>query len=333
MTTALETRFLNFLHALPGAESLDVLLGNVEFDGERRADFLLFGRNAILEVKSLEVDPYPKVEAEMERHRERDDFPIIYGEVELQKVLRHMPDGEQINQRIFNRVTRSVEDATRSAEDQIANTARILNLNESAGVLVLLNESIDVLTPEVIASRVGMLLRRKAEDGNYRSPIAFAWLLFEGHITTSGQATKTLPTVVLEGPRASTFDGFSERLTYLQLAWAQYNGRPLLKTENATFDDLKVKAASSISEPRVDNKITRQQLWEIQYRSDPYLRLLSDTDVSHHGRAAVEQLTPYFLVGGPKASGAEMESMMKTWCDFLCEARYRGLDLRRLREA
>jgi len=333
VSTSLERRFLNFLGSVPGAESLDVLLAGAEFDGERRADFLLFGRKVILEVKSLEVDTSPKVEAEMGKHRERDDFPMIYGEVELEKVLKHLPDGKEINERIFFRTTRSVETATRSAEDQIENTARILNLKEAVGVVVLLNEGIDVLTPEVVAHRVGMLMRRKAEDGNNRSPIAFAWLLFEGHVATSGPAERTLPMVILEGPCASVFDWFSENLTYLQVAWAQFNGYPLLKAENATLEDLKIKTASSLSKPKGGDNLTREQLWEIRYREQPYLRLLSEAEVLRHGRASIERLTPYFLVGGPKASEKEMERMMTAWSDFLCEAKHRGLDLRHMREA
>jgi len=312
---------------------LDALLASSEFDGERRADFLLFGRKVIVEVKSLEADTSPKVEAEMEKHRERDDFPMIYGEVELEKVLKHLPDGQEINDRIFFRTTRSVETATRSAEDQIENTARLLNLEESVGVLVLLNEGIDVLSPEVVAHRVGMLMRRKAGDGSNRSPIAFAWLLFEGHIATTGPAERTLPMVVLEGPRAASFDWFSENLTYLQVAWAQFNGHPLLRAENATLDDLKIKTASSLSAPKPRDKVTRQQLWEIRYRTQPYLRSLSDAEVLRRGRAAFERLSPYFLIGGPRASAQEMESMMIAWSDFLCEARHRGLDLRHMREA
>ena len=333
MSTALERRFLKFVGSVPESESLDALLAGAQFDGERRADYLLFDRRVILEVKSLEVDTSPKVEAEMEKHRERDDFPLIYGSVGLEKVLKHLPDGKEINERIFFRTTRSVEDATRSAEDQIDNTARLLDLKESVGVLVLLNENIDVLSPDVVASRVAMLMRRKAEDGTDRSPIAYAWLLFEGHVATSGPADKTLPMVVLEGPRASSFKWFSENLTYLQVAWAQFNGYPLLHADGATLDDLRIAPTSSLKTPKPGDKITRQQLWEHRYRERPYLRHMTDPEVLHHGRQTIERMTPHFLVGGPKASVEEMDTMMVAWSDFLCEARHRGLDLRHMREA
>ncbi|MDC8784799.1 hypothetical protein [Roseateles koreensis] len=56
MPSDLESRSLRFLATLLGAESLDDLLGDPKFDGQRRADYLLFGRRVILELKSLETD-------------------------------------------------------------------------------------------------------------------------------------------------------------------------------------------------------------------------------------------------------------------------------------
>ncbi len=331
MPTALEQRFLNFLSTVPGSESLDDLLCGEAYSGQRRADYLLFDRSVIVEVKSLETDTSPKVEAEMGHHRERDEFPIIYGKVELTKVLKHLPDGEEINKQIFYRTTRSVEDATRSAEAQISNTARILGLTKSVGIMVLLNEGIDFLTPEVVAARVLMLMRRKAKDGTDRSPIAYSWMLFESHTLASGPAEKTFPMIVLEGPLAPKYEWFSELLTYLQISWAQFNGHPLVLAESNDLSKLQMKSSSS-SSPKLGGKITRQQIWELQYKEKPYLRALSDSEVLQHGRATVENLTSYFLVGGPKTPPEQMEKLMSKWSDFLCEARHRGLDLRHMRE-
>lgn len=333
MPSELESRFLRFLHALPGAESLDVLLAGNKYDGQRRADYLLFERRVIVEIKSLETDTSPKVETEMEHHRERDDFPLIYGDVELSKVLKHLPDGNKINERIFYRTTRSVEDATRSAEEQIENTAKLLGLKDAVGLLILLNQGIDIFTPEVVASRVAMLMRRTKDDGSNRSPIAFSWLLFESHIVTNGPAERTFPMIALEGPLASSYPWFEELLDYLQVAWAQFNGYPLFQLESQELDKLTMASASESKEPKSGDKITKQQLWEHRYKQRPYLRGISDDAVLRRGKEAIDALTPYFLIGGPKAPPEQMETLMVAWNDFLCEARYRGLDIRRMREA
>ena len=242
--------------------------------------------------------------------------------------MKHLTDGKDINKRIFYHITRSVEDATRSAEDQISNTARILGLSKSVGVLILLNEGIDILTPEVVATRVAILMRRKSDDGTGRSPIAYTWMLFESRTVSSGPADKTFPTVILEGPLASKYPWFSGLLNYLQFSWAQFNGHPLLQADSKDLSELKMMSLSDASSPKPRHKITRQQLWELRYNEHPYLRGLSDSEVFRHGKATVESLRSYFLVGGPKATPEQMEAFISKWSDFLCEARHRGLDLR-----
>ena len=71
---------------------------------------MLFGRRVVLEVKSLEQDTSGKVEKEIDPLREREDFPLFYGKVALHKVLRHLHDGREINDRLLKRATRSVTD-------------------------------------------------------------------------------------------------------------------------------------------------------------------------------------------------------------------------------
>src|SRR5207247_7205363 len=134
MSSDLESRFQAFLEACPGSESLDTLLADRKFDGHRRADYLLKDRKIIVELKSIESDPSAKAEFELSRHRNRDDFPVFYGEVELRKVLAHLPDGDQIHERIYTRTTRSIEDAARSAEEQLRSTKELLGLDGAVGL-------------------------------------------------------------------------------------------------------------------------------------------------------------------------------------------------------
>lgn len=331
MPSNLERRFLTFLAALPGSESLDDLLGGERYAGERRADYLLFGRRIIVELKTLKTDTSLKVKAEMDQYRERDDFPVFYGEVELQNVLKHLSDGEKINKRIYLRTTRSVEDAVRSAEDQILNTAKLLRLPESLGLLVMLNQDITIFTPEVLATRVAMLMHRTNEDGLPRSPIAVAWLILESHKLKAGPIEKNFPMVNVEGPLAVNAEWFQELLSYLQVAWAQFNGAPLFHHGSSDLASFQVTPSAESAPSKPADQLTRQDFWESVYRESPYLRRMSDEEVLAVGRKAIDNVRPHFIVGGSRASPKKMEEMMRAWSDFLCEARYRGLDLRSLR--
>ena len=333
MATGLERRFLSFLSQLPGSESLDVLLHGQAYAGERRADFLLFDRKVIVEVKSLEVDTSHKAEAELDRHRNRSDFPVFYGEVEIHKLLRHLPDGQQINDRIFDRVMRPVEAAMRSAEEQITNTARLLDLQASAGVVAFLNEDIDIFSPQLVVARLNQLLLRKGPDGALRTPVACAWLLFEGHTVAGDPSAKNLPVIALESALVDGLPWLPEFVRYLQFAWAQYNGRSLTPDAGVNFTDLDIRSTKSTSEGASSEFLTRQEHWQQRYMQRPYLRTLSDVEVLRFGREASDCLQPYLLKDGPRASHENLMPFLVKWSDFLCEAERRGLNLRKMREA
>ena len=298
MSSDLERRFLQFLSGISGAESLDQLLAGEKYRGERRADFLLFDRRVILEVKSLEVDTSSKVEGVLSAHRDRKDFPLFYGEMELSKVLEHLPDGKEINDQIFLRTTRSVEDAVRSAEQQIENTTRLLSLQDSVGVLVLLNQNIDIFTPEVVSYRLAKHFRGKGKDGSAHSPIAFSWLIFESHFLEHGPSTKSLPLVILQGANAKQYAWFDELLANLQTAWAKFNGHPIFYQTGTSPVNIQARSADGSENRNSGTALTKQELWEFRYRSSPYLRSLDNREVLRRGKAAVDALTPCFLKGG-----------------------------------
>lgn len=329
MPTELESRFHSFIASLPHAESIDSLLAGPKFDGEKRADYLVFNRRVIIELKSLEVDTSPKVEKELAHHRNRDDFPLIYGDVDLEKILKHLPDGEQINQKIFNRITRSIEDGARSAVKQLENTARLLGLPDAVRVLVLLNQDIDILAPDVAVARLSPLMCRTDAAGNTTSTIDFIWLIFESHSITEGPAAINIPIILIEGPRAPDIPGFIDMFEKLQAAWATFNEHTLVSTSVESIAELTISSTASHKAPSGDQRLTRQELCEQRYAQNPYLRSLSDAQVLEKGAAAISALKPYFMVGGPQLSPEQLEP----FGDFLCEAKSRGLDLRKLPKA
>jgi hypothetical protein len=132
MSTSLEDRFHSFMKSVSFTESIDALLLDKQYKerqkDKQRAYYFLFNRKLILELKTLVEDPSPKVEEEIDKHRDREDFPLIYGQTDLQKVLKHLPDGEYINRRIHRNVTRSVEKGIRSADKQFVDTKYIFEL-------------------------------------------------------------------------------------------------------------------------------------------------------------------------------------------------------------
>ncbi|MGB7439890.1 MAG: hypothetical protein WA919_02385 [Coleofasciculaceae cyanobacterium] len=111
MPISLEDRFHSFMKSISFAESIDALLLDEQYKkrqkDKQRADYLLFDRKLILELKTLVKDPSSKVEEEIDKHRDREDFPLIVGQTDLQEVLKHLRDGEYINFRIRGKLSRS----------------------------------------------------------------------------------------------------------------------------------------------------------------------------------------------------------------------------------
>jgi hypothetical protein len=234
--------------------------------------------------------------------------------------LRHLPDQAQINKTIYRNITRSVEDALRSAEEQIGNTAKLFKLDGAVGLLVLLNEEVEILSPDVVSHRVGELLSRPRKDS--ASTIDFVWMLFESHVTSGAH-----PCIVLEGPTADRFPWFGEAIGKLQELWARFNRSSLIRSDIERITDLVFRPSSpnNIQDPK---SLTKQGLWVQRYKAEPHLRALSDDEVLAFGARVFKKLTPYFLQGCPRLPFEQLEPLWIEYSDFLQESRHRGLDLK-----
>ena len=180
MTDSINERFKTFISQLPSAEVIDELELPSEFDESKRADFLIENRKTVIELKSLESDPEHKVHTELENHKKRDEYPLFYGEQEVYKILKHLPDGEQIQEKLFYKVARSIEQSFREADKQIGATKEILTCPDAFGILVLLNQDISVLSPELISYRVGQLLTKVDGDGSpHYKNVTSVWFMLE----------------------------------------------------------------------------------------------------------------------------------------------------------
>ena len=325
---SLEDRVIQFLSSWPGAERIDDIVSSGAFPGKKRADFLLSDRSIIVELKTLKTDTSPKIDRELDRHRDRDDFPLIYGSVELQKVLQHLPDQEDINRRIYRNITRSIEDAIRGAEIQVQDTKEILSLPNAIGLAVLLNEDIEILSPDIAGRKVSELLCRTRSDGSIGSPISFVWCLFESHVTECEGHSSAFPCILIEGQNADSLAGFDSLFSDLLDGWAQFNNASLVHSTAERLNDLSYRN-SRPEEPKDPSKLTRQEYWERRYSADPYLRGLNDDDVLTHGAKVFSKLTPHFLKGGTRLPIHQLEPLLAAWSDFLQESRHRGLDLKR----
>jgi hypothetical protein len=239
MPETLTERFKRFMGVLPMAEEIDSLPLPAEAHSEKKADYFLENRKAIVELKSLEEDPEHKAQSEMDKHRSREDFPLVYGQVPICDVLDHMPDGQAIKKTIFFRISRSVKRSVRDANEQIASTKSIFNRADAWGIVILLNETISILDPRVIMTRVNQLLLEKDSDGAYcLKHVHAVWILAENYTLQSDVADCLIPTITLFRPDVAIDPGVCPITDSLTRTWAAFNGVPLFGMPGAPLDKL-----------------------------------------------------------------------------------------------
>jgi len=332
MPMSLEERFKAFLRQMPAVEEMDDSAISMQFKENKISDYLLFDRKIILELKTLKNDTSNKVEEEMNKHQERADYPLFYGEQSLEKVLAHLSDGKKIHAQIFKKITRSIEDDVRHADKQIESTRKVLNLSESVGVLALLNENIDILSPQIIVRRVSQLLCYKKPNNlvGYKN-VQFVWLISESHSCKLDNGAAALGSIRLEGPTAIENNWFSTAFNRLEAGWAKFNNMPYIQTNKAIKEIVFCSNVSENINDTADRRETRSDCWRKNYRESPYLRKLSDDQVYEFGEKVIKEMLPHFLKGGRKLPQNQVGSLIKSWTDFLEEVNFRGLDLKKIK--
>jgi hypothetical protein len=327
----LEERFKVFLQDLEGAESIDDLTLTPEQQRANKADYFFEGRTIIGELKALYTDAAPKVEAILEPYRETPEWPHFFGEQPLQKVLDRLPDKKQLTAKIVDAVTDSVEGVVEKANRQIRSTKETFSLPDAGGLLIILNDVVDILSPDLVVRRVHRSLKKKYPNGELRFPHVSAVLIIGGaHYTQMTPTLKGMPMLVIPNtvPEAARVEGF---VSALNAKRAAFERQPLINIETEDFPKLEFKTFSEDAK-RAKGPRTRHELLSAQYEKNPYLRHLSKEDLLEFGRRAMEEVGAQILKGAPKIPRAELEQRWIRWGHFLDEAKYRALDLKEFRE-
>ena len=164
----IDSRFRKFFLSLPHAEDIDGLPLDANQRKNKIADYFGMNRKIILEQKFISQHQFDKIQAEVEKFADDKHYPFFYGTRDVNLVLDKLPNGESIKNRIYNQITKVLEDYLKKANRQIASTEHVFALKKEAGVLVVLNEHVKELSPEVLATRFRQRLSEKRSNGQYR---------------------------------------------------------------------------------------------------------------------------------------------------------------------
>jgi hypothetical protein len=224
----LDTGVKEFLERRLGGECIDKLPMTEEQQEALKADFFLFEREVVVEVKELVDDRVERARAVIDKWRARPGWPLVYGEAGIQEVLKHHPLGRHVSEELFAAVTASIENAFRDANRQIRETKKAFGLQDSHGILMLVNEAVDLFEPKVLAGKLSRLFLKKEQDGKPRFPHVDTVLIVTGAHSVRGADGRARSIIIAMTPQLHEPNNPLDSLEHLIMEqWAAFLNRPL----------------------------------------------------------------------------------------------------------
>ena len=213
------TRFLDFCKSFPGAECIDDL--PVPPQSPDRADYFLYGRRIIVEVKSLEDDPNDK----LVRFLRSSGINLPAGKYALSDVVKGHRDPD-LEKKAWDKFTASISRALEKANSQIRDTKKILEIGEADGVLILFHGKVANLTPDIILARIQQRLMKQTHTGEWaHSHLTHIVLLSEIHKLKLIDGTMLSAIIPVANHGAVERFGTGAYISAVFNIWAQYLGR------------------------------------------------------------------------------------------------------------
>jgi hypothetical protein len=223
-------RFEAFIKTVRGFESIDELLQDVHLEGKKRADYLLWDRQIIVEQKVLLADPADKAQKFVNQLMNKGRI-LVYGTVSTERVFAGMPDGDQQKRRMLLSITKGLEASFADADKQTRDTREILSIPDAVGMVVILNVSAPTLRPDLVRYGLSQVLEKRREDGSVRYPNNDGVVMISEAHTDISQRGRGAPCFSSPTPHTkseSLVRAFSDALIQ---AWAAFNGVPLVRQD------------------------------------------------------------------------------------------------------
>lgn len=226
----LRTRFESFVKHLHGFEDIDALLRDSKTPENRmRADYLLKGRQIIIEQKTLLANPVDRPQKFAHKVM-RERRIIAFGTNSTRRIFANQPDSSLLQQRLMLSVAKIIDDDVAKADKQTRDTRLIFRIPDAIGIIVLLNESAGMLAPDLIHYALCNVFQKTAEEGGLRYKQNDGVILISEAQTLSVPGfLRAYPICTFTSPQtnnASQVIAFSEMLMD---RWAAFNNALLIK--------------------------------------------------------------------------------------------------------
>jgi len=219
----LKERFEQFMLSEKGVESIDRLMEQCDLPDRKRADYLAFDRCAIVEQKSLDVDPVDKIQKFINEHL--NGRPIgDCGQTSLEDLLNQCPDGVALSNKLYANLTIRLDKILSCADKQTRDTKRTFVNPYAVGIVVILNDNAQVLQPDIVLTKAFKMLR-KQENGEIRYPHNHVVILIsEAHRIVSDPELDLIPMETIYSDAGNAIPIATKFADHLKSRWAEFNG-------------------------------------------------------------------------------------------------------------
>ncbi len=197
---------------------------------KKRADYLLWERQVIIEQKVLVIDQADRPQKFVDELIQQGRI-LAYGRVSVERIFARLPDGDELKSKMIRGITKGVEDSFAAADKQTRDTRDIFSIPNAIGIVLILNVSVPTLHPDLIRYGLSQVLKKRREDGSIRYPNNDGVVMIsEAHTDVSGKG-RGAPCFSSPTPHTGSEQivrAFSDALIQ---AWAAYNKVPLVRQD------------------------------------------------------------------------------------------------------
>lgn len=220
LARGLESRMKAFLKAGRSTEPLDDRKFSALHGSGQIADYLLWNRRFIAEMKAVNGYPSDRITRLVNDELRKEPRMFVMGSVGIQRILSDRENGEDLNRMMVSIGGRPIRKLLQQADPQIADTRSKLRLPEAAGLAIILIDSPQKVEAGVAAYAVRAAL--EAEEP-LLDQIDFVWVSIEAHTVRLPDGRLGYPEIgIWRGGRRPETD--QAMMGQMFDAWAAFNG-------------------------------------------------------------------------------------------------------------
>ena len=179
-------RFKAFCRQYPRAEEIDKLVKCMDVPmGAKIADFLFADRTIVCEIKTLTTETAEKLAAFMSESG-IDPSELTQGRHDVVELFLSLSDGEAKLKKAITIATTPVADGLDDAEKQIRDTKTLLGRGDADGLLVILNDLVELASPPLVKARLEQRIAKNGSDGTpYHANVNHVIFICEKYVLTA----------------------------------------------------------------------------------------------------------------------------------------------------